>query len=1103
LSDWDWSGRIWVFADKSLRSRYSTEAAAMWDENNLYLAAKWRDPTPMYSQVNPEFNPSDGWKSDSWQMRVKTDRTLWITTWFYTPKKQPVMHFAYWQNERNARAGQDVTMLTADPGGTDLGRGAKMAYRKNEKEDGYVQEMKIPWDLLFKKVPNIKPGLAFKLGCEFLWGDPTGKTWPIHRYADNMQPDMTSREFYWSNRKAWGNIRLIKENNIELRQYVGGKAKLTGAIPIRLELPADAARFSLVIEDQKGNRIRNIGGLDPVDYTVEDRGDKRLVEVPWDGLTESRWITKGRKTLDVPGKLVSPGKYNVRGLYHEGLGARYEMCFYNPGKPPWHTRDGTGAWGANHVAPKNVAAAGDQIAISWPFSEGGHSTIVLGPDGLKRWGELRGGDHLAADENYVYTIPGHRRPPVLNRFSAKDGSYQPFKLDGEERDFDLRLETLFGGEAPGDPVGLAAAGNRVALAMSGKEGEQGQIALLKSKSAELIRTLQTASPKALAMRSAGGKLELYAVAGSKIHRVDPATGKHHALTTPGLDAPSALDIDADGNLVVADVGTDSQVKAFSPDGKLVYTCGKKGGRPIRGRFDPQAMMKMSSVAVDSKGQIWVVENWNYPRRVSVWGKDGKLIRDYIGNTGYAGTGCFLHDQDPSLAYSGPIEMKLNRGKRSWKVTRILWVPDPDVPGETFRIPTSGHKHPQRFRSDASGEMHEYLYVHDPRDQGGQVVYMETDDGWQPVAAICLVGHISGRIDRRNVIREMPKGDFKDLNPHDGVFWNDDNGDGRVQREECKIIPTDKPGKLDDRRHRGQAALSLRNGWGGRIDTRTFNIYTDGLVRYSPAGFRKNGAPIYKPEGMKNLEIEERGDLVPVSEENRLLCLSWKGYAGPTSGMLGIDLERGKIDWTYPNPYPGVHGSHRAPMPWPGLLIGPLKILGVVHVNDEVGRVFAMRGNLGKDYFMTTDGLYVGSMFRDCRLPSHSLPAKEEQLIGMPMGTFSEGGEPFSGWFGKQDDGTIRMTTSMARTAAMIIQISGLETIKRIPPRTLGLSTAELAKAERFNALKQAKEKEPRRYRVAKMKSKPNIDGRHGDWKAIPDMQIQRNGSPRNATARLA
>jgi len=39
LSDWDWSGRIWVFVDKNIRNRYSVEAAAMWDAQNLYLAA--------------------------------------------------------------------------------------------------------------------------------------------------------------------------------------------------------------------------------------------------------------------------------------------------------------------------------------------------------------------------------------------------------------------------------------------------------------------------------------------------------------------------------------------------------------------------------------------------------------------------------------------------------------------------------------------------------------------------------------------------------------------------------------------------------------------------------------------------------------------------------------------------------------------------------------------------------------------------------------------------------------------------------------------------------------------------------------------------------
>ncbi|MDP6358070.1 MAG: hypothetical protein QF473_23340, partial [Planctomycetota bacterium] len=38
LDDWDWSGRIWIFADKLVRNRYSAEVGAMWDKDNLYLA---------------------------------------------------------------------------------------------------------------------------------------------------------------------------------------------------------------------------------------------------------------------------------------------------------------------------------------------------------------------------------------------------------------------------------------------------------------------------------------------------------------------------------------------------------------------------------------------------------------------------------------------------------------------------------------------------------------------------------------------------------------------------------------------------------------------------------------------------------------------------------------------------------------------------------------------------------------------------------------------------------------------------------------------------------------------------------------------------------
>jgi hypothetical protein len=81
LDDWDLSGRMWSFADINLRDEYSVETAAMWDADFLYIALKWRDPTPLHNRIDPNFNPNDGWKSDAVQMRIKTDQTMWLTAW--------------------------------------------------------------------------------------------------------------------------------------------------------------------------------------------------------------------------------------------------------------------------------------------------------------------------------------------------------------------------------------------------------------------------------------------------------------------------------------------------------------------------------------------------------------------------------------------------------------------------------------------------------------------------------------------------------------------------------------------------------------------------------------------------------------------------------------------------------------------------------------------------------------------------------------------------------------------------------------------------------------------------------------------------------------
>ncbi|NQT51724.1 hypothetical protein HQ576_06730 [bacterium] len=1094
LDDWDWSGRIWCFADRTVRSRYSVEVAAMWTPDALCLAAKWRDPTPAFSAIDPDFNPGDGWKSDAWQMRVKTDRTLWITTWLFTARKLPVMHIAYWKNEGNSRDGQDELLLKAKPGGTDLSQGAAMAYQMDADGKGYVQEVRIPWKLIYRQPPKLAAGLTFRLGNEFLWGDPTGKTWPIHRYADNMQPGHTSREFYWTAVRAWGDAKLMAKGGVPARQYTSEAAKLPGTVPIRAAIPRDAARFTLAINDAQGRRVRNLAAdFAPDDYTVKLEGDTRAVEVMWD-------------CLDDWNKLVTPGTYRVVGLTQHGLGAEYEMCFYNPGTPPWATRDGSGAWGADHAAPLRVARAGKMMIVSWPFAEGGSGIVGIGPDGLKKWGEKRGATLLAADENYVYAIPAgwHIKKEVLIRLRVKDGSYAPFVLDGKERPFELPIADIFDGKPPGKVVAMAASGGKLALAMS-----EGKIAILDATSATVPQSgpADGVGPVAYAVDGT-----LYALLKGKLHaislrklnvslggaarKVDAVLKR--AIPTPGLGEAAAIGVDLDGNILLADTGPDSQVKAYTPTGKLAYTCGKKGGRPIRGAFEPQAMSHVSSVAVDAKGQVWTVENWHYPRRVSVWGRDGKLVRDYIGNTGYAGSGTYLHNQDPTLGYVGPMEVKLDKANGTWRVTQVMWVPDQEK-GESFPISDSTAALPQRFVSDASGKPREYLFFHPYDAQAGNVVFMQRGKGWQPVAAVCYAAHISGRITHHSIAEEQPSGELAGLDAYDGVFWNDQNGDGRVQRAECTVVPAKR--KTDPKRQRGEGPFPLISGWGGRIGS-DLVFYTNGLTRFRPLRFTADGAPVYGPAGMSKLAIDDRGDLVPVPEENLLLCLSFKGYGDRTTGMLGIDPKAEKVLWSYPNLYPGVHGSHNATMPTPGLLIGPLKVLGVAHVNDSVGRVFALRGNLGQDFFFTTDGLMVGAMFQDGRLPGESLPPKESQLKGMPMEGFSNGGEPFNGWFGKQADGKLRMTTGFAREACMILEVKGLESIRRFKGSPVSLDSAAVIRADRDNAARAQAAAKPKAHAVARLAKAPAIDGQDREWRAVKPIELK-SGGHRLAAIRLA
>ena len=72
--------------------------------------------------------------------------------------------------------------------------------------------------------------------------------------------ELILRVYYAQNDDA----RLVAEGNVPTRKYVQAGSKLEGTVPIRLTLPKDAVRFTIVIEDESGKIIRSMGGLESV-----------------------------------------------------------------------------------------------------------------------------------------------------------------------------------------------------------------------------------------------------------------------------------------------------------------------------------------------------------------------------------------------------------------------------------------------------------------------------------------------------------------------------------------------------------------------------------------------------------------------------------------------------------------------------------------------------------------------------------------------------------------------------------------------------------------------------------------------------------------------
>ena len=1022
LADWDLSGSVLMCYDvESLKDVYSGRVAMMHDADNLYVAIRWKDPIPLRNSHDPQFQADKGWAGDSVQLRIKTDRISHVTAWCFAAKQEPFIDIGYGKSLTECFGGGSKALFRSQ--GWKLSDGAEMGFKVDADGKGYVQEIKLPWKLI---TLSGKPDSRFACGVELLWGEAD---WPIHRYADNLAEGQISREFFWTAKDAWGPVLLEKAGKLKLPvpawELAAAGEQAEGPVKIAYTLAKDQ-RVTLAIDDAQGRRVRNL-------LPAAARKAGANTEL-WDG-------------LDDQGMLVALGTYNVKGLSHDGLYLTYEDSFASPGNPPWTTADGKGGYYGDHTPPEAVAfGPGERGAIACAMGEAGQHLIGVDLQGRRQWGlanrsAFGGGKvSLATDGKllWIANVNGQDGAFTIWRCDLTSGVYASWKRkDAAGRDvLDLPIREKDGFA---QCRAIAVHGGRLAVILAGERS----VLLLDAETGDQVGVLKDLPEglAALAFR-ADGKLLL--AAGDKLLLADPA-GAATTVLAGGLEAPYGLAVDGQGLIYVSQRGKAMDVAVFTAEGKPSRVVGKAGGRPSAGFFNEQAMLNPAQIAIDAKGRLWVTESHQQPKRTSVWANDGRLAFDLIGTTSYCAGGA-IDPADRTHAVSEETEYRFDAQRKAWRPYFTLT----DALGTGFSGWVS------RYARVAGKE---YIQFRSTARDGAmvKVLVRRADGGWRHCAEFGNVG-LGKTIDEsyhkewnQKFAGPLWQGSFGK-----SFCWLDRNDDGTAQKEEIETVD----GELGAY-YWGQA---MGEDMSVVIPTRRQ------LLTMKPAGFSAGGTPLYS--------LAQAAKVKPacgISGEG-MLMVGRDGRCYLNQIPLTAVDPAGAVLWTYPNDFVSVHGSHNAPASRPGLLIGPSSFYGTALVSKEVGEVFYLNGNLGQNFIFTEDGLWVQSLWKDCR-GGFDVPASA--TVGMPCDAMTAGGESFGGWFCKTEDGKYHVVGG--GTAATVFGLSGLDSLKRFSTM-VQVSKADLVAADELRVRRAARSLTAKVCTVTAAAATPAIDGDLSAWK---------------------
>lgn len=864
-------------------------------------------------------------------------------------------------------------------------------------------------------------------------------------------------------------------------------------IPVRFKLKAPSL-VTIVIDDAQGRRVRNL-----VSETPFPAGGNVAW---WDGMDDvGRDAEAARHGLyHVPGAFVAPGTYKVRGLYRKDIDLLYEFPIYTAGDPAWNTSDKTGAWLSNHTppccalfVPANRSPNGkDLVYIGSHISEGTHGLAWVDLEGRKAggvtWvgGNWTGAQELALDTGadadkkiilYVgSTFEGELRLTALTNSGDKPVFKMGGSQDGKKKDKDKEKENSLSG--------LAVRNGLLVCSLSNSN----KLLFVDAASGKMIGESQLAEPKGLAFDAEG---RLLAISGRQVLRfalgTKPSPGdlpKAEVVVEKGLDDPMRLAVDATGTLFVSDRGASHQVKVFSKDGKPLRSIGK-AGTPKAGPYDPLRMNNPAGLTVDSQGRLWVTEQDEQPKRVSVWKASGELVKAFYGPAEYGGGGA-LDPLDKTLFYYKGMMFKLDWEKGTNTLTSVFWRPGP----EDGQLP-DGHfagGSPQLPIYTGGKKYFTNCYNSNPTN-GALIatVWIEKDGLARPAAAVGRANSWS-LMKSEPFLATWPQGiDPNNKDPQKSLAfcaWSDLNDDGRPQPGEVKMVKGESG---------GITIMPDLSAVASRLEGKT--------TRLTPVKFSPGGVPIYDIDAGEVLAVDVQGPATSGGDQALAHPDGWTVLTAvpkPYSRLSVAGVFKGEPRWSYPSPWPGLHASHEAQAPdRPGMLIGTTRLLGgfITPRNSDAGPIWCVNGNMGPMYLMTADGLFVATLFKDVRQGvSWSMPKAQR---GMNLNEISPHDENFWPSITQTKDGEVYIVDG-ARTS--LVHATGLETIKRLPDGEITVGVDDLKKARDYFTIQEAARQAAlgrKTLRVASPPSPPTIDGKLDEWDSAEWVSVDKRGTAAN------